>query len=83
MFIAFVKVLVCSCTQPVEDLNIVFDPKERPNLSMPSTYIKGQLRYHNLVVNPGVLSVMNKPELTSECGSICPCLYLCRNFTSF
>lgn len=80
MFIAFAKLLVYSCTHPAEDVNIVFDPKERPSLSMPLTYIKGQLRYHNSGANPGVLSV-SRPELTSVFDSICPCLYLCSNFT--
>ena len=82
MFIAFAKLFVCSCMQLAEDVKIVFDPKERPSLSMPSTYIKGQLRYRSLGVNPGVLSVMDRPELTSVFDSVCPCLYLCSNFTS-
>lgn len=53
MFIAFAKLIVYPCMQPAEDVNIVFDPKERPRLSMPSTYIKGQHRYCSLGVNPG------------------------------
>lgn len=74
MFIVFSELLVYSSMQPAEDVNIMFDCKERPSLSMPSTYIKGQLRCHNLGVNLGVLNVMNRPELTSVFDSIWPCL---------
>lgn len=83
MFTASAKLLIYSCTQPAEDVNIVFDPKESPSLTMPSTYIKGQLRYCSLGVNPSVLSVMNRPDLTSMFDSVCSRLYLCSNFTSF
>lgn len=66
----------CSCTKLVEEgVNVVFDPNERPSLSMLTVYIKGQIKYCNSGVNSDVLSVKSRPKQACLFDSICPYIY--------
>lgn len=74
--IAFAKLVVCSCAKlVVEGVNVVFNPNERPRLSVPLVYIKDQIKYCDSCVNSDVLSVMNRPKQARVFDSTCPYIY--------